>query len=54
MRNDRISAGFKQLEKAGWTDLIDSRWKDEVIKELKVVPDITDEEIQEILDVVLW
>lgn len=51
---DRIGQGFKVLEDAGWSDLIDKKWKKDVIKELKTVPDITDEEIQEILDVVLW
>lgn len=51
---DRIRQGFKVLEDAGWSDLIDKKWKKDVIKELKTVSDITDEEIQEILDVVLW
>ena len=51
---DRIRQGFKVLEDNGWSDLIDKKWKKDVIKELKTVPDITDEEIQEILDVVLW
>ena len=51
---DRIRQGFKVLEDAGWSDLINKKWKKDVIKELKTVPDITEEEIQEILDVVLW
>ena len=51
---DRIRQGFKVLENNGWSDLIDKKWKKDVIKELKTVPDITDEEIEEILNVVLW
>ena len=51
---DRIRQGFKVLEDNGWSDLIDKKWKKDVIKELKKVPDITDEEIEEILNVVLW
>ena len=55
MKESRITRGFKCLEAAGWTDLIDSRWKEDVIKELKKeVPDITEEEINEILETVLW
>lgn len=51
---DRIRQGFKVLEDNGWSDLIDKKWEKDVIKELKTIPDITNEEIQEILDVVLW
>ena len=51
---DRIRQGFKVLEDNGWSDLIDKKWKKDVIKELKKVPDITEEEIEEILNVVLW
>lgn len=54
MERNRIAEGFKQLEKVGWTDLIDKKWKEDVIKELKNVSGITKEEIQEILNVVLW
>ena len=55
MERNRIAEGFKQLERAGWTDLIDKRWKGNVIAELKNnVLGITEEEIQEILSVVLW
>ena len=55
MERNRIAEGFKQLERAGWTDLIDKKWKGNVIAELKNhVSGITEEEIQEILDVVLW
>ena len=34
MKESRISKGYKCLEAAGWTDLIDSRWKEDVIKEV--------------------
>ena len=51
---DKIRQGFKVLENNGWSDLIDKKWKKDVIKELKKVPDITEEEIEEILNVVLW
>ena len=51
---DKIRQGFKVLENAGWSDLIDKKWKKDVIKELKKVPDITEEEIEEILNIVLW
>ena len=55
MKRNRITEGFKQLENAGWSDLIDKKWRGTVIEELKNnVSGITDEEIQEILDVVLW
>lgn len=43
------------LEEAGWTELIDSRWKDEVVKELQErFPDVSDEVINRVLEVTLW
>lgn len=55
MERNRIAEGFKQLERAGWSDFIDKKWKGNVITELKNnVSGITEEEIQEILSVVLW
>jgi hypothetical protein len=55
MKESRITRGFKCLEAVGWTDLIDRKWKEDVIKELKKeVPDITEIEINEILETVLW
>lgn len=53
-KRDRIAEGFKLLEKKGWTDLIDKKWKIDVIKELQKVEGITEEEINEILETVLW
>lgn len=54
MKRDRIAEGFKLLENKGWTDLIDKKWKNDVIKELQEVEGITEEEINEILETVLW
>ena len=54
MERNRIAEGFKLLENKGWTDLIDKKWKNNVIKELQEVEGITEEEINEILEVVLW
>ena len=54
MKRNRIAEGFKLLEIKGWTDLIDKRWKNDVIKELQEVEGITEEEINEILETVLW
>ena len=54
MKRNRIAEGFKLLENKGWTDLIDKKWKNDVIKELQEVEGITEEEINEILETVLW
>lgn len=51
---DKITEGLQQLERKGWSDLIDTRWKEEVIKDLNEIPDITNEDIDEILKIVLW
>lgn len=53
-KRDRIAEGFKLLEEKGWTDLIDKKWKIDVIKELQKVEGITETEINEILETVLW
>ena len=54
MEKNRIAEGFKLLESKGWADLIDKKWKNDVIKELQEVEGITEEEINEILETVLW
>lgn len=54
MKRDRLAEGYKLLENKGWSDLIDKRWEKDVIKDLKEVEGITDEEIANILDTVLW
>ena len=51
---DKITEGLQELERKGWSDIIDSRWREEVIKDLKEITDITDEDINEILKIVLW
>jgi hypothetical protein len=54
MERNKIAEGFKLLENKGWADLIDKKWKNDVIKELQKVEGITEEEINEILETVLW
>lgn len=46
--------GLQLLENKGWSDLIDKRWKNDVIQDLKEIDGITDKEIAEILETVLW
>lgn len=54
MTRNLIREGYQLLENKGWGDLIDGRWKEDVIKDLQEVDGITDEEINEILETVLW
>lgn len=54
MARDLIREGYLLLENKGWSDLIDRRWKEDVIKDLQEVDGITDGEINEILETVLW
>lgn len=55
MNNDRITKAWNVLREKGWSDLIETRYRKNVIKDLKEgVPGITQEEIQSILDVCLW
>jgi hypothetical protein len=54
MNKDIVREGLLCLQEEGWSDLIDSRWKDDVIKEIKGrIPNISDEDINEILKLVL-
>lgn len=53
-KRDRIAEGYKLLEEKGWTDLIDEKWRKDVIKDLQEVEGITNEEIVHILETVLW
>lgn len=42
------------LEEKGWSDLIDTRWKQLIIEELtNEFPDITDNIIEEVLKIVI-
>lgn len=54
MKKDRIAESYKLLESKGWTDLIDERFREDVIKDLQEVDGITNEEIAHILETVLW
>lgn len=54
MEKDKLSEGYRLLESKGWTDLIDKRFRKEVIKDLQKVEGITNEEITHILETVLW
>ena len=54
MNKDIVREGLLCLQEQGWSDLIDSRWKDEVIYEIKSrLPNISDEDLNEILKLVL-
>ena len=51
---DIVREGLLCLQEQGWSDLIDSRWRDDVIKEIKErLPNISDEDLNEILKLVL-
>ena len=54
MKRDRIAEGYRLLENKGWSDLIDKRFRKDVIKDLQEVEGITNEEITHILETVLW
>ena len=42
------------LDKAGWSELIESRWEEDVVKELKHnFPNVSDEVINRVLELVL-
>lgn len=53
--NDTIVTDVLQyISDIGWSDLIDSRWREELIKDiLDGFPDILEDELNEILNVVL-
>ena len=49
-----VSNCLRYLEETGWSDLIDSRWEDKVVEELRQqFPDITDEVLVRVLNLVL-
>lgn len=54
MKRDRIAEGYRLLEDKGWTDLIDRKFREEVINDLQKIDGITEKEINEILETVLW
>ena len=54
MNRDIVREGLLYLQEQGWSDLIDSRWRDDVIKEIKTyIPNISDTDLNEILNLVL-
>ena len=54
MSKDMVREGLLCLQEEGWSDLIDSRWRDDVIKEIKSrIPNISDTDLNEILNLVL-
>lgn len=54
MKRDKIAEGYKLLEDKGWSDLIDRKFREEVINDLQKIDGITEKEINEILETVLW
>jgi hypothetical protein len=53
-KKDNVRNCLLLLEEKGWSELIDSRWKEDVIKEIKnKFPNIPDEDLNEVLNLVL-
>ena len=53
-KKDNVRNCLLLLEEKGWSELIDSRWKKDVIKEIKnKFPNIPDEDLNEVLNLVL-
>lgn len=54
MNRDRIREVLLYLEDSGWSDLIDSRWKNDLVKEImEKFPNIEGEVLEEVLKLVL-
>lgn len=52
--NDRVYQILLYLDEIGWTELIDSRYKDQVIEDINLkFPDLNKETLQIILDMIL-
>ena len=50
----QVAKCLEHLEEAGWTELIDSRFEEDVVKELKnKFPDLPENIIEELLNLVL-
>ena len=50
----QVAKCLEHLEAAGWTELIDNRWEDDVVKELKTkFPELPENIIEEVLNLVL-
>ena len=49
-----VNKCLRYLDNAGWSDLIDSRWEQDVVNELKHnFPNISDEVIEKVIELVL-
>ena len=54
MQQTNIQRIYSYLEDAGWSELIDSRWRDDVIKEIhENLPDVSDNDIEHVLNIIL-
>lgn len=43
------------LQEIGWTELIDGRWRDKVVSDLKErFPDISEDLLNKVLSIVIW
>ena len=52
---DLVSKALIHLENEGWSDLIDKRWKKDVIKSLnEAFPSMTKETLDEVLNSVIF
>ena len=50
----QVAKCLEHLEVAGWTELIDSRFEEDVVKDLKTkFPDLPENIIEEVLNLVL-
>ena len=50
----QVNDCLRYLDKTGWSELIESRWEENVVKELKHnFPNISDEVIKKVLELVL-
>ena len=50
----QVNDCLRYLDKAGWPELINSQYENDVVKELKLkFPNITDEVIEKVLELVL-
>lgn len=53
-RHEKIKEILEYLDDSGWSELIDSRWKDDVIRDIKLkFPDVNEETLKEVLKVTL-
>lgn len=53
-RYEKIKEILEYLDDSGWSELIDSRWKDDVIRDIKLkFPNVNEETLKEVLKVTL-